>query len=248
MIQTAHASYEVESFVHEKLRGQFRTDYCSEKKLRGFLEDPEQDLKKYGGGPPIKDDKTTTVSIVPNLIKDCPIVIKRYNTKNPWHALRRTVRRSRAKNCWVQAMALENLGVAVAPPVAFIQEFLGAGLKGRSWYLSEFVDGPSCLDHLPTIDDKTVHEQVMEQIIDTLKLLWKQRITHGDLKGSNILLAQDRIVVLDLDSVKTNRVKFVANHRIRKDMMRFSRNWQDYPALAELARDKLSNAGFSEFQ
>ena len=142
-------------------------------------------------------------------------------------------------------MTLDNLGVAVAPPVAFIQEYLGAGLKGRSWYLSEFVDGPSCLDHLPAIHDKATHEQVMEQIIDTLKLLWKQRITHGDLKGSNILLAQNRIVVLDLDSVKKNKVKFVANHRIRRDVARFRRNWQNYPALAELARKKLGNAGFS---
>ena len=248
MIRAAHTSYEVESFMGEKLRGQFRTCYCSGKKLLGFLENPDQDLKKYGGTLPIKSDQTTTVSIVPNLVEDCPIVIKRYNTKNAWHALRRTVRRSRAENCWMHAIALENLGVAVAPPVAFIQEYLGTGLKGRSWYLSEFVDGPSCLDHLPTIDDKTAQERAMEQIIDTLKLLWKHRITHGDLKGSNILLAQDQVVVLDLDSVKKNKVKFVANHRIRRDVARFRRNWQDYPALAELARKKLSGAGFSGLQ
>ena len=51
-------------------------------------------------------------------------------------------------------MALENLGVAVAPPVAFIQEYLGTGLKGRSWYLSEFVDGPSCLITCPLLTIK----------------------------------------------------------------------------------------------
>ena len=247
MIRAAHTSDEVESFALENFRIQCRTCYQSPR-LRDFLEDPDQDLKKYGGDPPIKDDKTTTVKVVPNLVEDCPIVIKRYNTKSAWHAVRRTVGRSRAENCWMRAMALENLGVAIAPPVAFIQEYLGAGLKGRSWYLSEFVDGRSCLYHLPTIDDETAHEQVMEQIIDTLQLLWKHRITHGDLKGSNILLAQDRVVVLDLDSVKKNKVKFVANRRIRKDVARFRRNWQDYPALAELARKKLGGAGFSGLQ
>ena len=242
MIRTAHTSYEVESFVHEKLRGQFRSRYHSVK-FRELLANPEQYLIE--NECVVLKPAGRTTAVFRTLIEKRWIVIKRYNTKNSWHALRRTVRRSRAENCWMHAMVLENLGIVVAPPVAFIQEYLGAGLKGRSWYLSEFVDGPSCLFYLPTIDDETAHEQAMEQIIDTLQLLWKHRITHGDLKGSNILLAQDRVVVLDLDSMKKSKVKFVANRRIRKDVARFRRNWQNYPALAELARKKLGGAGFS---
>ena len=102
----------------------------------------------------------------------------------------------------MHAITLENLGIAVAPPVAFIQEYLGTGLKGGSWYLSEFVVGPSCLAYLPTIDDETVQVQRLEHIIDTLKKIWTRHITHGDLKGDNILLPQDQAVLIDLDAMK----------------------------------------------
>ena len=209
-------SDKVESFAHEKLKGQYRTRYQSPK-LRDFLEDPDQDLKKFGGGSPIKDDQTTTVTRVANLVEECPIYIKRYNKKNAWHALRRTVRKSRAENCWMHAITLENLGIAVAPPVAFIQEYLGTGLKGGSWYLSELVVGPSCLDHLPTIDDETVQAQRLEQIIDTLKKIWDHHITHGDLKGDNILLPQDQVVLLDLDAMKQHEDAEAARRHIDKD-------------------------------
>jgi len=186
-------SDKVESFAHEKLKGQYRTRYQSPT-LRDFLEDPDQDLKKFGGSR-IKGDETTTttVDLVADLVEECPIYIKRYNKKNAWHALRRTVSKSRAENCWMHAITLENLGIAVAPPVAFIQEYLGTGLKGGSWYLSEFVAGPSCLNHLPTIDDEAVQVQRLEQIIDALKKLWGRHITHGDLKGSNILFHKTKL-------------------------------------------------------
>ena len=240
-------SNKVESFAYEKLKGQYRTRYQSPK-LRDFLEHPDQDLKKFGSSR-IKGDETTTVDLVSDLVEECPIYIKRYNTKNAWHALRRTVRRSRAENCWMHAITLENLGIAIAPPVAFIQEYLGTGLKGGSWYLSELVVGPSCLDHLPTIDDETVQAQRLEQIIDTLKKIWSRHITHGDLKGDNILLLQDQVVLLDLDAMKQHEDEEAARRHIGKDVERFLLNWKKdrpHPALYELTRRKLSEAGFSE--
>jgi len=240
-------SDKVESFAHEKLKGQYRTRYQSPN-LRDFLEHPDQDLKNFGGSR-IKGDETTTVDLVSDLVEECPIYIKRYNTKNAWHALRRTVRRSRAENYWMHAITLENLGIAVAPPVAFIQEYLGTGLKGGSWYLSESVVGPSCLNHLPTIDDETVQAQILEQIIDTLKQIWNRHITHGDLKGDNILLPQDHAVLLDLDAMKQHENEETARRHIGKDAKRFLLNWKkDYPhpALYELTQRKLSETGFIE--
>ena len=249
VIRTTSTFHEVKSFAHEKLKGQYRTRYQSPN-LRDFLEDPNQDLKKFGVSRKKGDETTTTtVDLVSDLVEECPIYIKRYNTKNAWHALRRTVQPSRAENCWMHAITLENLGIAIAPPVAFIQEYLGTGLKGRSWYLSESVDGENCLNHLPTINDETVQAQILEQIIDTLKKIWDRHITHGDLKGDNILLLQDQVVLLDLDAMKQHEDEEAARRHVDKDKERFLLNWEKdkhHPGLYELTRRKLSEAGCRE--
>ena len=237
----------VESFAHEKLKGQYRTRYHTQKLLK-FLADPENQLEKYDYEV-LKRSQTQPVYLVPDFIENRSVVIKRYKTKNAWHALRRTVRRSRAENCWIYADILQNLGVAIAPPVAYIQEFLGVGLKGGSWYLSELLVGPSWLDHLRDSSDYTFQEHVVEQIIDTLQLLWRHHITHGDMKGSNIILFNNQIVVLDLDSAKKHSGEAAARQRIGKDRERFLRNLKkDHRALYELAQKKIHEAGFGALQ
>lgn len=245
MIRTRHKSYDAEPFTHGKLKGQYRTYYRSESKLRDFLENPYQDSRKLDYDRQLKDDQTTTV-VVRNLIEKCPVVIKQYNTKNSWHAFRRTIRQSRAENCWISAEKLQNLGITIAPPVAFIQEYLGAGLKGRSWYLSEFVDSLSRLDHLPTINNETKRQCVMQKIVEMMAILRDHHISHGDMKATNLLLTrEDRVVLLDLDAVKEHSTVKRACAGTNKDVVRFLKNWRDQPALLELAREKLEQAGFS---
>ena len=236
-------SDKVESFSHEKLKGQYRTRYQTQRLLK-FLADPENQLETYDYEV-LKPSQTQPVYLVPDFIENRSVVIKRYKTKNAWHALRRTVRRSRAENCWIYADILQNLGVAIAPPVAFIQEYLGTGLKGGSWYLSKYM-GPYCLDHLPIIDDEAVRVRVMEQIVEIMAILRNHHISHGDMKATNLLLAAgNRVVLLDLDAMKEHFTADRARTGINKDMVRFLQNWRDQPALLELAREKLQWAGFT---
>jgi len=187
---------------------------------------------------------STTVRVNRKLIKNQPVVAKRYNKKNAWHALRRTVRRSRAENCWNHAIALEALGINVPSPVAFIQEYAGSGLKSCSWYLYEFVDGPSCINELKH-NGITNDDEVMEKVVETLGALWKQNISHGDTKGTNFLLTHDRVVIIDLDSIKQHTNDGTARRFIRKDLSRFLRNWQDNPQLLQMAQTKLRLLGFN---
>ncbi len=227
----------------------YRASYKSEKLIE-FLDNPNCILDNpnyhYFDLKPARIKDTTTVIAIrdPSPI-GTPIVIKRYNKKNTWHAFRRTVQTSRAENCWYYAHKLEKLGFSVAPPIAFIQEYLGAGLKGQSWYLTEFVEGLWCLDYLPRIDNHSSCKEVMGQIVNTLKTLWTHQITHGDLKGSNILISGDDIVLLDLDAMKQHRNPVVSRARIDKDVERFLRNWKDrYPVLYQMAKEQLCATGF----
>tara|TARA_Y100001960_G_scaffold332324_1_gene432427 strand:+ start:8859 stop:9590 length:732 start_codon:yes stop_codon:yes gene_type:complete len=193
----------------------------------------------------IKNDQTTTVVVDRELMEHCPIVIKRYNTKNTWHAIRRTIRQSRAENCWIYAKKLEEMGVKVAPPIAFIQEYIKAGLKGRSWYLTEYVDAPSFATILSCEKKVTDEEKVIEQIIETLSFLWKHDISHGDTKNSNFLLFEDEIFVIDLDGMKQHKSAQDSAPSIRKDIARFLRNYRDKPELFNIASKKIRRAGFS---
>ena len=84
-------------------------------------------------------------------------------------------------------------------------------------------------------------EQTMVKIIDTLLNLWEHHISHGDMKASNFLVAQDQVVVLDLDAMKQHKSAATARPRIRKDRARFLRNWQDHPVILELACGKLAD-------
>ena len=110
------------------------------------------------------------------------------------------------------------------------------------------MDGENCLNHLPTINDETVQAQILEQIIDTLKKIWDHHITHGDLKGDNILLLQDQVVLLDLDAMKQHEDEEAARRHVDKDKERFLLNWEKdkHPGLYELTRRKLSEAGCRE--
>ena len=189
----------------------------------------------------IKNDNTTTVGLI---VRDShKFSIKRYNTKNTWHRLRRTVRSSRAENCWHFTQALRNLDIAVAPAVAWIQE-IQMGLKGRSWFVSEFVDGISCLDYFKGDVSPTEAQKTLSEIVEILCKLRHERISHGDLKASNILLSSHGPVLIDLDGMRQHKTESTFQQAARKDINRFLRNWQNNPVLLATARQLLSAQGF----
>ena len=197
------------------------------------LSDPECQI--------IKSDNTTTVGLI---FRDSyKIVIKRYNAKNAWHRLRRTVRNSRAENCWHFTRTLRNLEISVAPVVAWIQE-IQVGLKGRSWFVSEFVDGISCLDHFNGGVPPAEIKKTLGEIVEILCKLRHERISHGDLKASNILLSSRGPVLIDLDAMRQHKSESTYQQAANKDVTRFLRNWQDNPDLLETARHLLSAQGF----
>ena len=197
------------------------------------LSDPECQI--------IKSDNTTTVGLI--FQDSYKIVIKRYNTKNTWHRLRRTIRRSRAENCWHFTRTLRSLDISVAPAVAWIQE-IQVGLKGRSWFVSEFVDGISCLDHLKRDVPHAKIEKTLGEIVGILCKLRDKHISHGDLKATNILLSDHGPVLIDLDAMRQHKTETTYRLAARKDINRFLRNWQDNPVLLATAQQLLSAQGF----
>ena len=189
----------------------------------------------------VKSDRTTTVGTVS--LDGKRFVIKRYNTKNLWHRVRRSVRQSRAENCWHFGHLLHGLGVPTAPAVAWIQESVGP-LNARSWFISDFIEGPTCQDYLTSEIEFTQAKIVLHRIVEVWKTLRDHRISHGDMKASNILLRWERPLLVDLDAMRQHRSRRSYQDALESDVQRFLKNWQKSPQLLEASRKLLASEKF----
>lgn len=168
----------------------------------------------------LKQDDTTYVSSLTWNGKD--VVVKRFNHKGFIHSLRHTIKKSRAHRGWLHGLRLGILEIATPRPLAFIEKRRGL-LVWKSYLVTEYVDGPNLYYFLR--DDKTGEEErsaAMQQVAELLDRLGKYRITHGDLKHSNILITENGPVLTDLDGMKIHRLKPLFNRWRTKDLKCFA--------------------------
>ncbi|KAA3626281.1 MAG: hypothetical protein DWQ08_08370 [Proteobacteria bacterium] len=178
----------------------------------------------------VKHDRTTTVGYTSR--DGRRLVVKRYNTKNLWHFVRRSVRRSRAQNCFDFARELLAANIATAPPVAYV-EYRAGPLKGRSWVICEHVDGTLCLDYV--LNEASQHEvaELAARFERLFQRLARLKITHGDMKASNFILRESRFpVLIDLDGMRRHSNEASYRAARQRDRERFMKNWRDRPDLA----------------
>ena len=179
-------------------------------------------------GQLLKDGATCTVTKV--AAGSCPLVIKRYNLKNLRHALARSWRPSRAWHSWREGHRLQFLGIATPAPLALIEERLGP-LRRRAWLITEFCPGPNLLAHLSAEREPPPDEA--RAIGALFQSLHAQRISHGDLKATNLLWHDGKVFVIDLDATVQHRSPSAYARAWRRDRARLLRNW---PAASALHR------------
>lgn len=197
--------------------------------LRALLEDPDRPFR--GKGTILKSDRTTSVAVVE--VSPHTLVIKRYNLRGPVHALRQSVRRSRAARCWRSARRLRALGLPTAMPVAYCEERLGP-LRRRAWYVSEHIAGPQALEYFT--GGAGADDPASERIASLISALARARISHGDLKATNIIIHDGHPVLVDLDAMRHHCARWTHRRAARADRERFLRNWQSLPALHQRFR------------
>ncbi len=172
-----------------------------------------------------KHDRTTSVVLVAG--DNQKFVIKRYNTKDLWHIIRRSVRSSRAAICWRRAYRFMDIGITTAPPVAMIEKRFGP-LRGRSYYITEHVNGTLCIDYLSDIADA---DHVIGGIKRIFSNMLAHHVSHGDMKAANLLVTNKQVVLLDLDAAKEHKTVSRAARAYRRDRSRFLRNWNPQSSL-----------------
>ncbi len=187
----------------QKFIGVFDKAFCSEAEPLNFIEQIDALMDE---GEILKDGNTCYVSRLMWNSKD--LVVKRYNHKGFIHSLRHTIKKSRARRGWLHAHRLRMLQIPTPKPVAYF-EHRKYKLVWKSYLITEYVEGQMLYDFLRDSITEEEHSMVAGQLAELLERLGKYRITHGDLKHSNILVTGNGVVLTDLDGMKVHKYKWL---------------------------------------
>lgn len=200
--------------------------------LLELLADPDASLQ-HADTEYLKRGNTSTIWIT--RAGGRRLVVKRYNIKGPRHALGRAFRATRAAVSWKNAHRLGMYGIPTARPVGMLERRFGP-LRGRAWYICEFVAGDDvlqlCREQPPA--DEAGMQTAVRQTVELLHWLAQCRISHGDMKGTNIILSPRGPVIIDLDALREVTAERVFRRLLQRDLRRFMRNWDACPGVAAL--------------
>lgn len=193
--------------------------------LQSLLADPDAAM---AAGRLLKDGGTCTVAAVE--VAGRSLVVKRYNLKHWRHALSRAWRPSRAWHSWQAAHRLAFYGIATPRPLALIEERVGP-LRGRAFLITEHCPGANLLDSLDPAQDPAPAQQLA--LCRLFATLYRLRITHGDLKATNLLWHAGQVVLIDLDALLQHSSHSTFARAWQRDRARLLRNWPAGSPLAE---------------
>jgi tRNA A-37 threonylcarbamoyl transferase component Bud32 len=171
-------------------------------------------------GKILKRGNTCFVSLVE--ISGRAVVIKRYNHKGLWHSIRQTLKGSRARRCWLHGHRFDELKIPTPAPLAFIEKTKGP-LVYCSYILNEYAEGTKLCDFLRDLSrTEAEHTETLDRVEAILRQMEQYRITHGDLKPSNVIITSHGPVLIDLDSVKVHWTGLFFRRARAKDLKRLS--------------------------
>jgi len=145
---------------------------------------------------------------------------------------RTTLRRSRARRCWQMSYAFTKAGLNVAQPILMFEDRFGP-LRLNAYFVNEFLDGQELLTLLPTMISED-QQRVSTAIEDAFEKMKAARLTHGDLKASNLMWCDNKLYFIDLDAAQHHNNSVTWQQAHNKDRKRFLKNWQQDSQLLAL--------------
>ncbi len=192
-------------------------------------------------GTVLKAGNTATVARVRADGQD--LVVKRYNIKGPWHALKLAPRLSRAARAWRHAHRLTLREIPTPRPVALLEKRWGP-LRRSAYLITRHVPGQDLQQLIaptepgPGGGDAARLAQLFAGLVRSLCLA---ATSHGDFKASNFVLSGGRLFLTDLDAMRRHRCGWLFRRAIRKDLARFLDNWPARPEIRRLFAQKLQD-------
>lgn len=180
----------------------------------------------------LKHDGTTTVYFAH--IDGVACVVKRYNTKNVWHFIRRGFRRSRADICYELSDRYQQAGINTPASIAKIQAHFGP-FKMRSWYLCHYLDGELLQDVVAeqalSEPNKLPTTALLSAVRNLFSKLASNQLSHGDMKATNLIWKANKLFIIDLDAARQHPSMSKSHRALHKDQQRFIQNWRDKPEI-----------------
>ena len=110
-------------------------------------------------------------------------------------------------------------------------------MRRQAFFVSEYVEGALGTEFFAIADNAT--ETHIDRVVGVFKELYRHRISHGDMKATNFIMAPGGPVLIDLDAMRQHRSTQVHRHRFHRDKRRFLRNWSDNVVLQEQFAQRL---------
>ncbi|MDY6951157.1 MAG: lipopolysaccharide kinase InaA family protein [Thermodesulfobacteriota bacterium] len=203
--------------------------------MMSFLADPDSVME---AGSLLKDGNTSTVGLVE--VAEQRLVVKRYNMKNAWHALKRCLRPSRAWISWRNAHLLASIGIRAPRPILFMEKRWGP-FRSTAYFMTEYVGGFDAYHLMHSKEARAMsQERLANQFVELLQSFADASISHGDLKATNFILAQGALFVLDLDAMREHRNRWRFRRAFKRDYERFMENWAALPEVARAFQEQLA--------
>ncbi len=197
--------------------------------LARFVDDPDAGFRN---AQVLKAGNSATV--VRLHLQGRPVVVKRYNQKNAWQALKRAVRPvARFRRAWLNGQRLSFLGIPTARPLALLEQRFGP-LRGRAYLIMEDLGD---VDLGAEVAARGLDEARLEQVVRLFQGLAAAGLTHGDTKISNFLVTPRGVSLVDLDALRPSRAGQA------KDRRRFLANFDADPALRRRCAAAFAAAG-----
>ncbi|MBZ5757416.1 serine/threonine protein kinase [Pseudomonas sp. S5(2021)] len=187
-------------------------------------------------GRSLKQGGSATVACV-----ECsgrPLVVKRYNIKGLAHWLKRCWRPSRAWHSWIEGNRLDFLGIATPRPLAVLEQ-RWLGLRRRSYLVTEFSAGEDLLTRLQPYVAGSPPEAEVLALVRLFEAMRRERISHGDLKGTNLFWDDGRWALIDLDALQHHLSVTRFARAFARDRARLLRNWPVDSPLHRLLDERL---------
>jgi len=166
------------------------------------------EAEKYiQSGTVIKDSRTTK-AVLSELENGSKVFIKRYNNKGLKYTLKYVLRKARAFRAWRSAWSLEVCGIPTPKNMGVIS-FRKLGILKSAYLITECLENViDVLDFYKIIiDNESLRNVYVDDVIRMLSILHQNGISHGDLKLSNIYIQkcgddQYTFGLWDLDGTK----------------------------------------------